>query len=77
MDVKVLPYGLDKQFFFCINCDYFLMYNFNICFWCSKEAPLESLGVQWLSGRVLDWRPKGWGFEPHRRPCVVSWSKTN
>ena len=29
------------------------------------------LGAQWLSGRV----PKGRGFEPHRRHCVVSLSK--
>ena len=27
--------------------------------------------AQWLSGRVLDSRPKGGGFEPHRRHCVV------
>ena len=32
-------------------------------------------GAQWLSGRMLDWRPKGRGFEPHRRHCVVSLSK--
>ena len=32
-------------------------------------------GVQWLSGRVLDSRPKGRGIEPHRRHCVVSLSK--
>ena len=32
-------------------------------------------GAQWLSGRVLDSRPKGRGFEPHRRHCVVSLSK--
>ena len=32
-------------------------------------------GAQWLSGRVLDSRPKGLGFEPHRRHCVVSLSK--
>ena len=31
--------------------------------------------AQWLSGRVLDSRPKGCGFEPHRRHCVVSLSK--
>ena len=31
--------------------------------------PIE--GAQWLSGRVLDSRPKGRGFEPHRRHCVV------
>ena len=29
------------------------------------------VGAQWLSGRVLDSRPKGSGFEPHWRPCVV------
>ena len=30
-----------------------------------------NVGAQWLSGRVLDSRPKGRGFEPHRRHCVV------
>ena len=33
------------------------------------------LGAQWLSGRVLDSRLRGCGFEPHRRHCVVSLSK--
>ena len=32
-------------------------------------------GAQWLSGRVLDSRPKGCGFEPHQRHCVVSLRK--
>ena len=32
---------------------------------------MKSEGAQWLSGRVLDSRPKGRGFEPHRRHCVV------
>ena len=32
-------------------------------------------GAQWLSGRVLDSKPKERGFEPHRRHCVVSLSK--
>ena len=35
----------------------------------------EWAGAQWLSGRVLDSRPRGRGFEPHRRHCVVSLSK--
>ena len=34
-----------------------------------------AVGAQWLSGRVLDSRPKGRGFEPHRRHCIVSLSK--
>ena len=32
--------------------------------------------AQLLSDRVLDSRPKGPEFEPHRRLCVVSLSKT-
>ena len=31
----------------------------------------RKMGAQWLSGRVLDSRPKGCGFEPHWRHCVV------
>ena len=38
---------------------------------------LADLGAQWLSSRVLDLRPKGRGFEPHWRHCVVSLSKNN
>ena len=30
-----------------------------------------------LSGRVLDLRPNGHGLEPHRRHCIVSFSKTH
>ena len=41
-----------------------------------KEVFVKS-GAQWLSGRALDSRPKGRGFEPHRRHCVVSLSKTH
>ena len=32
-------------------------------------------GAQWLSGRVLDLRQRGCGFEPQRHHCVVSLSK--
>ena len=38
-------------------------------------ASMSVLGAQWLSGRVLDSRPKGSWFEPHQRHCVVSLSK--
>ena len=31
--------------------------------------------MQWLSGRVLDSRPRGWGFEPQQHHCIVSLSK--
>ena len=37
----------------------------------SQNGRTYGMGAQWLSGRVLDSRPKGRGFEPHRRHCVV------
>ena len=47
----------------------------NKIFWdclCLKGRYITmTVGAQWLSGRVLDSRPKGRGFEPHRRHCVV------
>ena len=46
----------DKKVFIILHSNFVYMY-------------LE--GAQWLSGRVLDSRPKGSGFEPHRRHCVV------
>ena len=33
------------------------------------------MGAQWLSGRVLDLRPRGRGVEPHQRHCIVTLSK--
>ena len=33
---------------------------------CNGKLPIMQ-GAQWLSGRVLDSRPKGRGFEPHQR----------
>ena len=35
------------------------------------QAIKYTVGVQWLSGRVLDLRPRGRGFEPHRCHCFV------
>ena len=46
--------------------------HMHVVFICTKKA-IE--GAQWLSGRDLDSRPKGSGFEPHQRHCVVSLSK--
>ena len=37
----------------------------------SENDPPFFEGAQWLSGRVLDLRPKGRGFKPHRGHCVV------
>ena len=35
------------------------------------DQDLHVLGAQWLSGRVLDSRPRSRGFEPHRHHCIV------
>ena len=53
----------------CILCNYAFLSSADLFF----KKKLK--GAQWLSGRVLDSRPKGRGFEPHRRHCVVSLSK--
>ena len=57
---KILGRGI--SFFFFFFC--------KIVFLASSIFYLN-VGAQWLSGRVLDSRPKGRGFEPHRRHCVV------
>ena len=36
-----------------------------------KNSLFVCEGAQWLSGRVLDSRPRGHGLEPHRRHCIV------
>ena len=35
---------------------------------------MNGYNIRERSGRVLDSRPRGRGFEPHRRHCVVSLS---
>ena len=37
----------------------------------AKTYKLKTQGAQWLSGRVLDSRSRGCGFEPHRHYWVV------
>ena len=49
---------------FCIKCQFIAV--------CSGSAV-----AQLLSGRVLDLRPRGRGFKPYRRDCVVSLGKTH
>ena len=43
-----------------------------ILMWLFQDSPVYSSTFQaWLGGRVLDSRPRGRGFEPHRRHCVI------
>ena len=39
----------------------------------SGYVPIHSIsgGAQWLNGRVLDSRPRGRGFEPLWRCCII------
>ena len=54
-------------------CNKFVLFNGYIE---SQDITIKT-GAQWLSGRVLDLKLRGNGFEPHRRHCVVSLSKTH
>ena len=52
------------------NPDEFYQYLQNELTTCVK-------GVQWLSGRVIDSKLRGYRFKPHRYHLVVSLSKTH
>ena len=48
-----------------------------IFIYCSSEfIPELERGAQQLTGRVIASRPRGRGFDIHRRHCLVSLSKT-
>ena len=47
------------------------MSNIKLSFAVSNSLDEISLHMRGLSGRVLDSRPRGRGFEPHRRNSVV------
>ena len=61
----VLLSSISHNFHGCVDCERIIIF-FNYALFLSGGR-----GAQWLSGRVLDSRPKGSGFEPHRRHCVV------
>ena len=50
----------------------YLAHGFELLY---ETSQVDVLGAQWLSGRVLDLRLRGCGFEPHWRHCIVSLSK--
>ena len=45
--------------------------GWNLKFSQSSLKFMKLRGAQWLSGRVLDSRQRGRGFEPHKHHCVV------
>ena len=59
-------------------CSSFESFSWDLCAYHKGEQQRLHIcaeRAQWLSGRVLDLRPRGHGFEPYRRHCVVSLSK--
>ena len=66
VNMKLILFPVSKVLF--VSMLYISVNNFSV---------MSGWGVQWLSGRVLDSRQKGRGFEPHRYHCVVSLSKTH
>ena len=54
----------NKDIFMTKDIDRIMVYMF-------KTESILKKGAQWLSGRVLDWRPRGRGFEPYRRHCIM------
>ena len=58
---------INKHFY---NNEYHSMYIYKAIFQETKHN-VQNMGAQWLSGRVLDLRSRGRGFEPHQRHCVV------
>ena len=62
---------LSSAYYICCMCKINLLQIKNI--FC--QALSAKGGAQWLSGRVLDLRPRGRGFKPHQHHCVVSLSE--
>ena len=70
----------DILFVIRLSADDTIFVNNYILFVCvdalhSSQQFIELEGVQWLSGRVLDSRPRGRCFEPGQLHCIVSLSK--
>ena len=86
LEVKSIKFSLDIQNFLgIIMCEFHASQSrtegmaTSVCVFLEHTSYIYNIntytalrkGAQWLSGRVLDSRPKGRGFEPHRRHCVV------
>ena len=77
---------LAEIFVFCLFCPKSTMVmarlyaHLTTPFWGKLEEAINKyfvIGAQLLSGRVLDSRPRGRGFEPHWRHYVVPLCKTH
>ena len=68
MNMDIVPVGF-RIFSILIcdrSCDQFFMAFLPLQKAGLPRCYIENMGAQWLSGKVLDSRPRGCGFEPHR-----------
>ena len=70
-DVNLVSALQKKSLLLTVSKRCFFVDLFVLCFMFILFSCLFIMGAQWISGRVLDSRPRGRGFEPHRRHCVV------
>ena len=72
--ISIFFYKIDKSYFEFSILDHFhclaeVCYIINTLL--TRAVNINVQGAQWLSGRVLDSRLRGRGFEPHQLHCVV------
>ena len=62
----------------CMSCKITLSLNIHVQLPSGAISPSYYIyrGAWWLSGRVLDLRPRSCGFKPHQRHYFLSFSKT-
>ena len=75
-ELKYLKNGKNDDILIKLICTYAICYHGINISGGSRGGSGGLEGAQWLSGRVLDSRPKGRGFELHHHHCLVSLSKT-
>ena len=72
MEITLIELAPSHYFFVLSIClAYINMFDENPAVTLRVIKETKCYGQQWLSGRVLDWKPRGRGFEPHRCHCVV------
>ena len=70
----LLKRDIQRTTFSCLS---FKAYEISMHITYGQMSIIDTMGAQWLSGRLFDLRLRGCGFEPHRRHCVVSLRKTH
>ena len=77
MAPKLFLHGILQRKYLKMTIKWSFSYNLFVKLPLFNLVYLEHCGSAWLSGRVLDLRSRGCGFEPHQRHCVMSFSMTH